>query len=731
MVPTPKIDSHSSHEDDTQNNNTTTKDTSKDVLGSSHRARSHWNFVKRLHSTQRSQKSQLFKTGSKTSLTTAEATFLNMITKSQLDVDHDKIMKSSCNGGGASTSAAAAAAASTGIEDTEHETHFRHLVQAAIAKERLRDAITARLKDLSCAEAKFLTKLVSNKEVTLEALENAVDVLNNDPLYNPTLREDDDSEDGEPTEEENEDDDDDDTDNEESDSDRRSMMKRKSSAARSSRYFNKIMNENKAAKKKTATAVPARRRRTSLAERSVWEMATTTPAGVANADEVRKKRALFKCVHGESVKMMNISHNDIEEDDGLPIKGTNLGETIDPLLMAVPIEMTPEITQKTLGNEDTENPANEVSSANASFVVEDQNEDAEGISLLACCGAMTLLDDIFKETSNNADTTGGGKIVNITAPEDVEEDSLASKKRYLHLVDSERHAQLSTWIGSPEDYPILGMGKKKKQKKAKSIAAGSEEEEVEEEEAEENGSNNGMNGGPSDVDSLEPHVLSPLLMKCLRDHLPFALREENFWLKYSLARDGASLEAIFSIMRHSQHTILAIETSHGEVFGSFTSSPWRPNGNNFYGSCESFVWQLRKTREKSCNSLDEYILRESSLDVFQWNSRGGNRNVQLSNSKKLFVGGGEPDHDEEGQISGENKENSGVQWGMALALDKDLLHGTSSRCATFSSGALISKDEVFEIMNIEIWALTPCMNEESGEELELGRTFVMGNFKQT
>jgi len=174
-------------------------------------------------------------------------------------------------------------------------------------------------------------------------------------------------------------------------------------------------------------------------------------------------------------------------------------------------------------------------------------------------------------------------------------------------------------------------------------------------------------------------------------------------------------------MRHSSHTVLAIETTTGEVFGSFTSSPWRPNGNNYYGSCEAFVWQLRKTRQDSCHSLDEYILRESSLEVFQWTHKG-NRNVQLSNTKKLFVGGGSPDVEED-----ENKVDTGEEaWGMSIALGNELLHGTSSRCATFDSNPLNRKSEVFEIMNIEIWTLTPCMNEESAEELELGRTFVMG-----
>ena len=163
-------------------------------------------------------------------------------------------------------------------------------------------------------------------------------------------------------------------------------------------------------------------------------------------------------------------------------------------------------------------------------------------------------------------------------------------------------------------------------------------------------------------------------------------------------------------MRHSSHTVLAIETTTGEVFGSFTSSPWRPNGNSYYGSCEAFVWQLRKTRQ-DCNSLDEYILRESSLEVFQW-THNGNRNVQLSNTKKLFVGGGNPDVDDEEdnvmmQDTNENKDTDEEEWGMSIALDKELLNGTSSRCATFASNPLNNSrhSEVFEIMNMEIWAL--------------------------
>lgn len=175
---------------------------------------------------------------------------------------------------------------------------------------------------------------------------------------------------------------------------------------------------------------------------------------------------------------------------------------------------------------------------------------------------------------------------------------------------------------------------------------------------------------------------------------------------------GASLGVIFSAMRHSPHTVLAIETVDGEVLGSFTSSPWRSNGNEYYGSCEAFVWMLRKRRPReddgageeaddraaASRSLDEYILRESSLECFPWTHKG-NRNVQLSNQKKLFVGGGVPD---------EPGDDGGKNWGMALALDKDLMRGTSNRCATFGSGPLIDRRQnngagVFEIMNMEIW----------------------------
>ncbi len=145
---------------------------------------------------------------------------------------------------------------------------------------------------------------------------------------------------------------------------------------------------------------------------------------------------------------------------------------------------------------------------------------------------------------------------------------------------------------------------------------------------------------------------------------------------------------------------------------------WRNNGNSFYGSCESFVWMLRKQRrhsdgEDDCTSLDEYILRESSLEVFPWDHKG-NRNVQLSNMTKLYVGGGHPedevmDNVEQFWKSRTVSTTAKEQWGMSIALDKDLLRGTSSKCATFGGSPPLIRSarndgsSIFEVMNMEVW----------------------------
>lgn len=266
----------------------------------------------------------------------------------------------------------------------------------------------------------------------------------------------------------------------------------------------------------------------------------------------------------------------------------------------------------------------------------------------------------------------------------------------------------------------------------------------EDEYAEEYGAYNSLSfrilGTSADDAACHPHVLSPPLMESLQNFLPPGIAENNFMLKYSLVRDGAMLPTLLRQIRGAQHTLIAMETVDGEVFGCFTSSPWRKTWN-YYGSGEAFLWRMRRTRadrDLQRSILDQAKL-ESELDVFYWT--GKNQLVQLCTHDMLAVGGGAfhsfnggrqnsvsseardlpPQSDE---ADSNNKVDGG---GFGLAIDADLLRGTSSHCATFNSPPLSrehSDGSPFEIVNLEVWTMTPCMNVEDAEQLEMRKLFL-------
>ena len=99
-------------------------------------------------------------------------------------------------------------------------------------------------------------------------------------------------------------------------------------------------------------------------------------------------------------------------------------------------------------------------------------------------------------------------------------------------------------------------------------------------------------GTSADDESARPHVLSPPLRESLQAFLPFEKSGENFYLKYSLLRDGASLHSFLKRARGTKYAILAMETVDGEVFGSFTAQAWRKNWN-YFGTGESFLFKMR------------------------------------------------------------------------------------------------------------------------------------------
>jgi hypothetical protein len=232
-------------------------------------------------------------------------------------------------------------------------------------------------------------------------------------------------------------------------------------------------------------------------------------------------------------------------------------------------------------------------------------------------------------------------------------------------------------------------------------------------------------GTSGDDLAATPHVLSPPLMESLQNFLPYAVAEDNFWMKYSLLRDGASMHTMLQKIRGAKYTIIALETWDGEVFGSFTSEPWRKNWN-YYGTGEAFLWRMRKSRKTFCDSIIDQAYMESELDVFPW--IGENNCVQLCTSEMFAIGGGEP---EAMQVQkSEGKKEKGPEYGFGLTIDSELLYGTSTQCATFGSPPLSqehSDGSRFEIVNLEVWTFTPCMRVEEAEKLELGRLFLEGS----
>lgn len=225
-----------------------------------------------------------------------------------------------------------------------------------------------------------------------------------------------------------------------------------------------------------------------------------------------------------------------------------------------------------------------------------------------------------------------------------------------------------------------------------------------------------------------PHVLSPPMMDSLLSFVPESLSSQNFWLKFSLVRDGASLSTLKRYTRAAENTILAIETSTGAVFGSFTSSPWRTH-LGYYGSAPAFLWKMRHSRRTPCHSLFEQAKLESELDVYFYSCNNGL--VQICSNDKIAVGGGDilqcPVEGTDGDEDSTSIDEGGDTLGFGLCINRELLSGTSSPCASFRNPCLSNnsaKGEVFDIVNLEVWTFTPCSDVNAAERLEMTKFFV-------
>jgi hypothetical protein len=187
-------------------------------------------------------------------------------------------------------------------------------------------------------------------------------------------------------------------------------------------------------------------------------------------------------------------------------------------------------------------------------------------------------------------------------------------------------------------------------------------------------------------------VLTPALMESLRSFFPYAIAEENFWLKYSIQRDGKSLPLMLSKMRTSKYTVLGIETRDGHVFGAFCSTPWKPQ-TSWFGSGENcFLWRLKRSRlEGSKKRIFDF---DSEIEAYPYT--GKDDQVQYCSNQSIAVGGG--------PFGAQGSPFVHEPTGIGFMVDGDLEGGESNSCATFCNPRLGSRDSTtnseFDILNL-------------------------------
>ena len=73
-----------------------------------------------------------------------------------------------------------------------------------------------------------------------------------------------------------------------------------------------------------------------------------------------------------------------------------------------------------------------------------------------------------------------------------------------------------------------------------------------------------LSPGVDEDDDSPMHTLTLELIESLQKHLPVAKRGESFWLRYSLIRDGASLDLLLRNVQDSDYTVMVVETVDGD-----------------------------------------------------------------------------------------------------------------------------------------------------------------------
>jgi len=172
-----------------------------------------------------------------------------------------------------------------------------------------------------------------------------------------------------------------------------------------------------------------------------------------------------------------------------------------------------------------------------------------------------------------------------------------------------------------------------------------------------------------------PFLLSKEHMRSIAQNgLPASVLFAKWKRVYSLARDGDSFTGSFMrLIKNEARSLLVIKATTGEIFGAYSDSPFKSQGNvsaSFYGSAQAFLYSITK---------------DNSVRVFKWT--GSNRYIQLcdTKSKMLAFGGG------------------GKQGEFGLCVEDDFRIGSTGPCDTFGNKPLCTANH-FDILDVECWS---------------------------
>lgn len=172
-----------------------------------------------------------------------------------------------------------------------------------------------------------------------------------------------------------------------------------------------------------------------------------------------------------------------------------------------------------------------------------------------------------------------------------------------------------------------------------------------------------------------PRFLSSRVAEFLtQNSLPPMLRFAKWKRVFSLLRDGSSFLTAMNNCRAEKATIIAVETTAGEIFGCFANNKWEaPQGAlRFFGSGECFVFRATESK---------IIL---PAEVYKWTGQNSLFQLLENETGKLAMGGG------------------GADGAFAFCLEDDFQRGTTGSTATFDNPPL-TESGAFEVMNVEIY----------------------------